>query len=58
MLLFNLQCFHLISADVYMQLLDWSATGILAVALDKNIYIWDQFTGESEVQFLNNIFDF
>ncbi|PAV91279.1 hypothetical protein WR25_16832 [Diploscapter pachys] len=38
-----------LNPDVYMQLLDWSATGILAVALDKNIYIWDQFTGESEL---------
>lgn len=32
--------------DFYLQLLDWSETNILAVALDREVYLWNADTGE------------
>ena len=35
--------------DYYLNLLSWSDTNILAVALNRAVYIWDAESGESDV---------
>lgn len=32
--------------DFYLQLLDWSDTNVLAVALDRDVYLWNAASGE------------
>jgi cell division cycle protein 20 (cofactor of APC complex) len=32
--------------DYYLNLLDWSSKNVLAIALDKNVYVWNADTGE------------
>ena len=32
--------------DFYLQLLDWSDTNVLAVALDREVYLWNAVSGE------------
>lgn len=32
--------------DYYLNLLDWSASNIVAIGLDKNVYLWNADTGE------------
>ncbi|XP_067000605.1 cell division cycle protein 20 homolog [Anabrus simplex] len=34
--------------DYYLNLIDWSPTNILAVALNKNVYLWNAATGNIE----------
>ena len=37
--------------DYYLNLLDWSATNLVAVALGDSVFVWNAFTGESRKLF-------
>jgi len=38
--------FYSLLDDYYLNLLDWSSQNILAIALDKNVYVWNADSGD------------